>query len=592
MEKQLEQRNQAAEQRGIRLSRPLSHGVAQLSGVYQALSLMAVLHLMWYSEEVGYLFPPYEAFKHIFIQPVFSALTIDVYHLDDLELRQKMLMIVQGVALAAFFLLLQRLSSRYIITGAAGVPGSASTRWDFLSAVTSSTTWWYILYGLEVVEYFLIVNDFSTEELVNSIIPNLQESLFENLCVPVMNWMLTIGAWFLSNIATSALLTVVIHFGYLFRYSVYRPGDSGFRLFLKQFLLSRILIVVTWWFFEVSSLTIVTSWQTFLCLCVRSLAFSGCVNLENQRCRTTKPPLTPHMSPVPALDPDQITSTGASKTSEPSGAGVHELPWDTAKVGYGQVLREVCDHLRSTVLRPLFLLLGSLSVVLLPHTVALLVVICGMYLFAIWFPAALFVTSTDFFSNVAAVCVLISVFRHNGHDPFSAASLERAGWVYTYVMEFNLVLSFLQRSMGTGGAVLVLLCFMLLYPDLLDNVRVLGFAVAGVIAFAAHTSAQLPGLLALARRLLHSAISSVMLFTVLSLAYCVPMFWIPLQVPKFPLILVIALPLAGMMKELEGPVFIATDAFFFDLHADPDSDDDADDMEQSALSFGNRHMGM
>ena len=257
----------------------LSQGAASLHAWYQCASFVGVMTILWYNEEVADSFPPYHGVKVVFVDPVMNALRIDMYLstgyrevFSGLQMRHKMLMILQSAAICAAFIALKKIIAKL-----------AREDEGLFDQMTTNAHARMLLLCVEALEVVMVVQSFATKEVLADMVPMLDRSVWDNVMYPVLKWGSLLTTWWAAHILTSSLLAVVYRLSVLLCTGRYYPGKHGVRPYFMAFLAARILVTVFWWYADPQNPSVTTSSYTFAFMFMKAIFVNGIINLEKQK---------------------------------------------------------------------------------------------------------------------------------------------------------------------------------------------------------------------------------------------------------------------------------------------------------------------
>eukprot|EP00755_Sulcionema_specki_P039429 Sspe_Gene.112800::Locus_96350_Transcript_1_1_Confidence_1.000_Length_1181::g.112800::m.112800 len=330
----------------------LANGVARLHSWYQVVALGLVLLEMWYSEELAQASPTFRAFFDLFVNPVVTALRVDMYLgssdykevFGHLVLRHRMLMIVQSVVLGLLLLLL--------LKSGAGEGGDEDDD-SVIHMITDSKGGRWLVRSLEILEVVFVVRDLATKSVLQEMVPSLDASVYNNIVTPCWCWGRLVGSWWLTNIVPASVMALVYRVGVLVVTGRYSKRPWGVRWYYLTFLLSKIAVSLLYWWLDFCYL----GFGTMGVMVVKAVVVYGTINLQNQK------------------------------------EGVHRvdvtIPWDRDERPIRKLTALYFQRFRRLLFQPLLYVLGLLVIMLSANTLSILVVILGMLLFLLWGPAAI-----------------------------------------------------------------------------------------------------------------------------------------------------------------------------------------------------------
>ncbi|KAJ9456995.1 hypothetical protein DIPPA_16454 [Diplonema papillatum] len=412
----------------------LAQGVARLHSWYQVTSLVGVLLLIWYSEEVARLLPPYAAITQVIMDPIFNTLRVDMYLSSDYQaafrdvlLRHKMLMIVQCVVLSMLYAVLRRASR---------------SRGD-LNAVTTNRYTVYAIQSLEYLEVMLFMKGSVTKEVLLGVIPKLDAPLAENLYAPLIQWGAVVwGIWWV-HVVPAVLIAFALRFGELWLLGKTRTKPQAVRLFFVSFTVAKLAVSGGWFLFARDSFFLgrnksarqdVLPRTIFWAMGVKALVVHCATNLQKQK-----------------------------ETYDLSQSGMHH-PAPAAEIAPIATASELTVLYLTTSRVLLFrlptLMVGCLSLLLSANTLALFVVILAMYLVLIWTPAAIAVFSVDYFFHFAGAVTLSWLkFAYVGGSSTYEEQLYLAAWLFVVILAASSVLAYVWNAFRLSGMVALVVLF-------------------------------------------------------------------------------------------------------------------------------------
>eukprot|EP01064_Diplonema_japonicum_P018461 TRINITY_DN27146_c0_g1_i1.p1 TRINITY_DN27146_c0_g1~~TRINITY_DN27146_c0_g1_i1.p1 ORF type:complete len:541 (+),score=84.37 TRINITY_DN27146_c0_g1_i1:41-1663(+) len=525
----------------------LSHGVAQLHVWYQIACLALVLLLMWYDEEVSAAFPPYKGFVQVFIDPIFDALSIDMYLSADyrelfegLMLRHKMLMIARTVILGSVFVVLRRFSKE---------------EEQIIKRLTVNAFARYVLQAMDLLEVLFVLQSFATKKLMMDMIPNLAKGTTDNLATPAIKWATLISNWWLAQIVPSSMIALLYRSVVLLYTKQYAPGNYGVRYFMLAFQISRLVVVVFWGFVATDRSYLNASRHVAALLFAKAIVVHVIVNLQNQS--------------------EAVTDGHPQEKT---------VPWNREELSIVNMVVIYTNRFKILLLQPLILMLGCSMVMLSANTIALLVVILVMYLTLVWFPAALSVLSLDFITNASAMMSFCWLFKFSS-GWWEPRNVELSLMFFTLSVLSLTQLSFTWRGAGLPG-VFILFWVCVAIQDTLTGLAVDSsrpclseadeerkFKTVDILMASIIVCAGLVGMTSLVttpkpsqliRMYTHSLWSTACLSVIIVVSYLIPITFVP-SAAHTPLIILHFLLFLGVMKENEAGMRLFIDRALFNI---------------------------